>query len=109
MLAYPHKVLVEDIPVIGVIKVHYGSLVIEGELQGCHDGTLDAVKGMVGAYQTLRLFHDYALDESGEVCIVIIESVPVHSALGDDILDRNLRQRPLFKKLQECVLYYDVL
>ena len=109
VLAYPHEVLVEYIPVIGVIEVHYRPLVIKGELQCGNDGTLYAVEGVVGAYKAIRLFEDYLLDKSREIRIVVIEGIPVNSALGHDILDRDLRQRPLFKKLQKCILYYYVL
>ena len=108
VLAYAHEVLIEDISVVGVIEVHYGPLVIEGELQ-CRDyGTLYTVEGVVGAYKTLRLFEDYLLDKSRKIGVMVIERIPVNTALGNYVLNGDLRKRPLLEKLQECILYYYV-
>ncbi len=90
MLAYPHKVLIEDVPVAGVIKMHNGLLVVERELKRRYDGTFYAVEGVVLVDDPLGLFQDDALDKGRKVSEVVIESIAVDSALCHYVLYRYL-------------------
>ena len=61
--AYLHEILVEYIPVAGVIKMHHRLLVLKGEIEGGDYGRLEAVEGVMFVDDLFRFFHYDALDE----------------------------------------------
>ena len=75
----------------------------ESKLKGSLDRTLYTVEGVILAYDPFCLLKHYALDKSGEIFEVVVESISVNTALVYYILDRYLRQGPLLEKLQKCV------
>ena len=79
--AYLHEILVEYIPVAGVIKMHHRLLVLNGEIEGGDYGRLEAVEGVMFVDDLFRFLHYDALDEGGKIGVVVVEGIPVDEVI----------------------------